>query len=90
MRDFGFEPSRFSETKQLIQYIFDFKNGYSAIVNENFYAAYNYNEPLFEIYVTDNVYNILSGFEKYNGYKTQEEVSSILKEINTLKAKKVK
>ena len=90
MRDFGFEHSRFSETKQLIQYIFDFKNGYSAIVNENFYAAYNYNEPLFEIYVTDNAYNILAGFEKYNGYKTQEEVSSILKEINTLKAKKVK
>lgn len=90
MRDFGFESSRFSETKQLIQYIFDFKNGYSAIVNENFYAAYNYNEPLFEIYVTDNAYNILAGFEKYNGYKTQEEVSSILKEINTLKAKKVK
>lgn len=90
MRDFGFKPSRFSETKQLIQYIFDFKNEYSAIVNENFYAAYNYNEPLFEIYVTDNTYSILSGFEKYNGYKTQEEVSSILKEINTLKAKKVK
>ena len=34
MRDFKFTPKRFSETQQLIQYIFAFDNNYGAIVNE--------------------------------------------------------
>ena len=50
MRDFKFTPKRFSETQQLIQYIFAFDNNYGAIVNENS-SIYNYNEPLFELYV---------------------------------------
>ena len=87
MRDFKFTPKRFSETQQLIQYIFTFENNYGAIVNENS-TIYNYNEPLFEIYVMkkDNIQ--IDGYQQYAGYKTQQEVIDILTEIN--KFKKVK
>lgn len=87
MRDFKFTPKRFSETQQLIQYIFAFDNNYGAIVNENS-TIYSYNEPLFELYVIKKDTVQIDGYQQYAGYKTQEEVIDILTEIS--KFKKVK
>lgn len=84
MRDFKFTPKRFSETQQLIQYIFVFDNNYGAIVNENS-SIYNYNEPLFELYVMKKDKVQIDDYQQYAGYKTQQEIIDILTEISEFK-----
>ena len=84
MRDFKFTLKRFSETQQLIQYIFAFDNNYGAIVNENS-SFYNYNEPLFELYVMKKDKVQIDDYQQYAGYKTQQEIIDILTEISEFK-----